>query len=145
MKLHPQQHSAASRGFGAAHAERLAFVRHCRNLDMTTLDEIRVLLRCKDAPQEHCGEVNALLDERIGHVAWHIRELRLLEKTLKESCRQCSQDQLEGNCGILNELIWQDTPPSARPGTCPGQPLSLPCAAQAAASRPSPPSPPQPA
>lgn len=48
-----------------------------------TLDEIRVLLRFKDEPQAECGEVNALLDEHIGHVATRIRELRQLEKQLK--------------------------------------------------------------
>jgi DNA-binding transcriptional MerR regulator len=37
------------RMYTAAHAERLAFIRHCRNLDMT-LDEIRTLLRLRDAP-----------------------------------------------------------------------------------------------
>jgi len=60
--------------YGPEHVERLAFVRHCRSLDMT-LDEIRVLLRFKDEPQAECGEVNALLDEHIGHVATRIREL----------------------------------------------------------------------
>ena len=59
--------------YGPQHVERLAFVRHCRSLDMT-LDEIRVLLRYKDAPQAECGEVNALLDEQIGHVTQRIRE-----------------------------------------------------------------------
>jgi Cd(II)/Pb(II)-responsive transcriptional regulator len=101
------------RVYGAAHVERLAFVRHCRNLDMT-LDEIRVLLRCRDAPQADCGEVNALLDEHIGHVARRIRELRVLEKALKELRRQCAQGQPARDCGILNELTQaanQTTPP----------------------------------
>ena len=70
------------RMYTAAHAERLAFIRHCRNLDMA-LDEIRSLLRLRDAPPEDCGEVNQLLDEHIGHVAQRIRELRALEKDLK--------------------------------------------------------------
>ena len=60
------------RVYTAAHAERLAFIRHCRNLDMT-LDEIRTLLRLRDAPSQDCGEVNALLDEHIGHVTHRIR------------------------------------------------------------------------
>ena len=63
------------RMYTAAHAERLAFIRHCRNLDMA-LDEIRSLLRLRDATPEDCGEVNQLLDEHIGHVASRVRELR---------------------------------------------------------------------
>jgi len=77
------------RVYTAAHAERLAFIRHCRNLDMT-LDEIRTLLRLRDAPSQDCGEVNALLDEHIGHVTHRIRELR-------------TPHAIE-QCGILNEL-----------------------------------------
>jgi Cd(II)/Pb(II)-responsive transcriptional regulator len=111
----PERADNNYRVYGPPHVERLAFVRHCRNLDMT-LGEIRVLLRYKDAPQEHCGEVNALLDEHIGHVARRIRELRELEKALKELRQQCSQGQLARDCGILNELTQSaHQAPSPRP------------------------------
>ena len=90
--------------YGPEHVERLAFVRHCRSLDMT-LDEIRVLLRFKDEPQAECGEVNALLDEHIGHVATRIRELRQLEKQLKALREQCVGVHNAEHCGILNELL----------------------------------------
>ena len=63
-----------------------------------------VLLRFKDAPHENRGEVNALLDEHIGHVEQRIRELRALEKDLKELRRQCAEAQPARDCGILNEL-----------------------------------------
>jgi Cd(II)/Pb(II)-responsive transcriptional regulator len=89
--------------YGAPHVERLGFIRHCRSLDMT-LDEIRLLLRFKDAPNDDCGEVNALLEEHIGHVATRIRELRLLEKQLKLLRRQCLSAKDAAHCGILNEL-----------------------------------------
>jgi Cd(II)/Pb(II)-responsive transcriptional regulator len=99
----PERADNNYRVYGADHAQRLAFVRHCRNLDMT-LGEIRVLLRYKDAPEDNCGEVNALLDQHIGHVAQRIRELRSLEKALKELRQQCNQGQQARDCGILNEL-----------------------------------------
>lgn len=91
------------RQYTAAHAERLAFIRHCRNLDMT-LDEIRSLLRFKDAPAQDCGEVNALLDEHIGHVAQRIRELKALQGHLKSLRAQCSAPHGTKDCGILNGL-----------------------------------------
>lgn len=90
--------------YGPEHVERLAFVRHCRSLDMT-LDEIRVLLRFKDEPRAECGEVNALLDDHIGHVATRIRELRQLEKQLKALREQCASVRNAEHCGILNELV----------------------------------------
>lgn len=95
------------RVYGAAHVERLAFIRHCRALDMT-LDEIRALLRFKDEPTADCGGVDALLDEHIGHVAARIRELRQLEKTLKSLRQQCSGAQTADRCGILGRLSELD-------------------------------------
>ncbi len=85
------------------HLERLQFVRYCRGLDMS-LDEVRVLLRLKDSPDENCGEVNLLLDEHIGHVSRRIRELRVLEKQLKEIRQTCGQTRSAEQCGILSEL-----------------------------------------
>ena len=69
-----------------------------------TLEEIRVLLRFRDAPSENCGTVNALLDEHIGHVADRIRELRLLEKQLKELRALCQETRDAQHCGTFNEL-----------------------------------------
>jgi Cd(II)/Pb(II)-responsive transcriptional regulator len=95
--------------YGPEHVERLAFVRHCRSLDMT-LDEIRVLLRFKDEPQAECGEVNVLLDEHIGHVATRIRQLRHLEKQLKALREQCAGVREAAQCGILNGLTQSASP-----------------------------------
>ena len=91
------------RVYAQAHAERLGFIRNCRNLDMT-LSEIRALLRFRDAPSEDCGDVNSLLDEHIGHVAERIRELKVLEKTLMTLRLQCSEASASKHCGILQGL-----------------------------------------
>jgi Cd(II)/Pb(II)-responsive transcriptional regulator len=99
----PSRTEGNYRVYGAAHVERLAFIRHCRCLDMT-LDEIRVLLRFKDAPGASCGEVDALLDGHIGHVVARIRELRALEKELRGLRLQCAPGQAAGDCGILEGL-----------------------------------------
>ncbi len=99
----PGRSAGNYRIYGAAHAERLSFIRHCRGLDMT-LDEIRVLLRFKDAPTENCLVVNELLDQHIGHVAERIEELRQLEAQLKSLREACWGGQQAQHCGILNEL-----------------------------------------
>ena len=100
------------RVYEAVHKERLAFIRHCRSLDMA-LDEIRVLLRFKDSPAENCGEVNALLEEHIGHVADRIRELRALEKQLRTLRQQCFEIQGTNECGILQVLSHAAKAPSS--------------------------------
>jgi len=91
------------RVYGSDHVARLAFIRHCRALDMA-LDEIRLLLRFKDAPGENCGEVNGLLDEHIGHVRERIKELRILERQLQVLRASCGDPQAADQCGILREL-----------------------------------------
>lgn len=102
--------------YGPDHLERLAFVRHCRSLDMT-LDEIRVLLRFKDDPQAECGEVNAMLDEHIGHVRTRIRGLRQLEKQLQALREQCDDVREAASCGILNHLTEYALPVDGRVNT----------------------------
>lgn len=99
----PSRTAGNFRLYGRRHVERLSFIRHCRYLDMT-LDEIRRLLSFCDAPQESCHEVNALLDEHIGHVSGRIAELRRLEKRLKELRRLCERAQEAKHCGILQGL-----------------------------------------
>ncbi len=91
------------RMYEAPHLERLQFIRYCRSLDMS-LDEVRVLLRFKDAPGADCGDVDALLDEHIGHVSTRIRELRALERQLKELRRRCGDPRPADQCGILAGL-----------------------------------------
>jgi Cd(II)/Pb(II)-responsive transcriptional regulator len=91
------------RVYGDEQRDRLAFIRHCRSLDMT-LDEIRVLLRFKDAPTEDCGAVNRLLDEHLGHVEARIEELRALHGQLRSLREQCPDTALAGDCGILSGI-----------------------------------------
>jgi len=91
------------RHYDGSHLQRLAFIRHCRTLDMTLI-EIRTLLHFKDAPNENCEEVNGLLDEHIGHVVKRIRELKSLETELRSLRQQCASSESAANCGILEGL-----------------------------------------
>ena len=99
----PERTSGNYRLYGPAHVERLRFIRHCRSLDMTH-GEIRTLLAFRDAPERQCAEVNALLDEHIGHVAQRIDELKLLERELKALRRQCHAVNAARDCGIMRSL-----------------------------------------
>jgi len=99
----PARSGGNYRLYGPGHVERLRFIRHCRSLDMTH-DEIRALLAFRDAPGKKCDEVNALLDEHIGHVARRIDELRLLERELKKLRGQCRVVRTARDCGIMQSL-----------------------------------------
>jgi Cd(II)/Pb(II)-responsive transcriptional regulator len=99
----PARTESNYRSYDSGHLARLQFIRYCRGLDMS-LDEIRILLRFKDAPREDCGDVNAVLDEHIGHVSRRIKELRALEKELKELRARCGEARQARECGILEGL-----------------------------------------
>lgn len=112
----PARTQGGFRVYEVPHLERLQFIRYCRGLDMS-LDEVRVLLRVKDAPGGDCGDVNALLDSHIGHVSRRIKELRALEKQLRELRQRCGAAQGADQCGILNGLAAaaQEGAPAAAP------------------------------
>ncbi len=99
----PARSEGNYRLYNDMHVDRLVFIRHCRSLDMT-LAEIRTLLQFRNAPEQNCGEVNALLDAHIGHVAARIADLKALEKQLKALRGLCHEAQAAKACGILNEL-----------------------------------------
>ena len=82
---------------------RLEFILHCRALDMS-LQEIRSLLRLRDAPEQGCAEVNAVLDEHIEHVTGRMRALRRLHAELKTLRAHCDAPSASKDCGILHEL-----------------------------------------
>ena len=99
----PGRTSGNFRRYGQEHVELLSFIRHCRSLDMA-LNEIRILLRFRSAPEKNCGEVNALLEIHIGHVEERIAELRSLEGQLRALREKCSSGRSAKHCGILQGL-----------------------------------------
>src|SRR4030081_767869 len=110
LLLEPARSEGNYRLYANVHVERLQFIRHCRSLDLT-LEEIRNLLKFRDAPNENCSEVNALLDEHIEHVSNRIKELRVLQKDLRSLRSLCERAQAIKDCGILQSLGSPATSP----------------------------------
>jgi Cd(II)/Pb(II)-responsive transcriptional regulator len=115
----PTRSGGNYRVYGPAQAQRLGFIRHCRTLDMT-LDEVRELLRLQDAPGRDCGEVDALLDRHIGHVAERMRELRSLHRQLQALRQRCGGDHRVSDCGILDGLHEAAVRPARSASHVPG-------------------------
>lgn len=99
----PARTASNYRHYGPQHLERLQFIRHCRSLDMA-LDEIRTLLAVRDAPDQSCTTVNAMLDQHITQVGQRIAELRALERQLKDIRSLCGHELAARDCAILNCL-----------------------------------------
>jgi Cd(II)/Pb(II)-responsive transcriptional regulator len=92
LLLEPARSEGNYRLYTNVHIERLQFILHCRSLDMTR-EEIRNLLKFRDAPDENCSQVDALLDEHIVHVSNRIKQLRFLQQDLRKLRSLCERAQ----------------------------------------------------
>ena len=101
----PTREDNGYRDYASTHLERLAFIRHCRALEMPLVD-IRTLLGALDAPGEPHPDVDRLVQEQIDKVRVRLQSMRALEKQLlllQASCGGCSDQGTD--CGILKELV----------------------------------------
>ena len=82
--------------------KRLSFIRRCRELGFS-LDEVRGLLGLVDGGNYTCAEVRDLSIVHLGDVRQKIRDLRKMERTLKEMVSQCDGG-LVPECPIVDRL-----------------------------------------
>lgn len=100
----PARRENGYRDYGGFHLERLAFIRHCRALDMPLLD-VRRLLQALDAPSAACVDVDQLVGEQLARVRARLQSMKALENQLLKLRAACSGDHDGRGCGILNELV----------------------------------------
>jgi len=105
--------ASSYRLYGDADVHRLRFVRLCRAMDMS-LDEVRVLLAL-DAHGAHSHHAAcATLDEHLSHVRTRLRELRVLERALRDLRGRC--DGTGRECHVIEALHERaDTEPVPAP------------------------------
>lgn len=99
----PRRTEGNYRLYDAALIDRLAFIRNCRNLDMT-LEEIRTLLEKIDEPEQSCEAISEVLDAHIEHVRERIAELRRLRTDLQELRERCTSTHAAEDCDIVSNL-----------------------------------------
>ena len=100
----PTRRANGYRAYGKSHLERLAFVRHCRALDMP-LAEVRRLLEFVEHPARDCGDIDRLIDEHLARVRARLDSMRALERQLAQLRQRCDAKHATGECGILHELV----------------------------------------
>ncbi|MBL8522726.1 MAG: Cd(II)/Pb(II)-responsive transcriptional regulator [Betaproteobacteria bacterium] len=104
LLLAPDRADNGYRTYGQRELERLALIRHCRALDMP-LAEIRVLVDFIDKPRRNFHEVDLLVEEHLKRVKARLKSMRALEKQLIHLRARCDSRHLNGECGILQELV----------------------------------------
>lgn len=100
----PARQANGYRSYGEAQLERLAFVRHCRALDIPLADVKRLLDFVGGAPDDR-GDIDALIQAQLQRVRARLKSLRALERQLAALRDSCDADHARHECGILHELV----------------------------------------
>lgn len=100
----PARQANGYRDYAPTHLERLAFIRHCRALDMPLAD-VKRLLDFVAHPEADCGDIDRLIDTQLTRVRARLESLRALEKQLAALRAQCATGHSVGECGILQGLV----------------------------------------
>lgn len=98
----PGRTEGGQRRYGDADLDRLAFIRHARQLGFT-LEAIRELLDLSDNPSRSCAEVDIIAHRQLKEVEARIARLEALRKELKRMLRECSRDTVS-DCRVLEVL-----------------------------------------
>ena len=100
----PARRDNGYRDYDGRHLERLAFIRHCRALDMP-LASIARLLGVLDDTRGDCSDVDALVAEQLCRVRARRESMQGLEKQLVQLKSRCNGQPDRGPCGIRTELV----------------------------------------
>lgn len=100
----PARTANGYRSYIPADVERLAFIRHCRALDMP-LAGIKRLLDFGARPDADCGDINRLIDEQLARVRARLKSMQALAKQLTALRAHCDAGHVAAECGILHELV----------------------------------------
>jgi DNA-binding transcriptional MerR regulator len=99
----PERSEGNQRRYGQAHVERLAFIKHTRDLGFP-VEGIRALLRLSDNPAMSCDEAHAVSVAHLEEVRHKIARLRSLEMELERIATACSGGVEARNCAIIEVL-----------------------------------------
>jgi DNA-binding transcriptional MerR regulator len=99
----PERSQGNQRRYGRAHVERLAFIKHARDLGFP-VGGIRALLRLSDNPSMACDEAHAIAVAHLDDVRHKIARLRSLETELARIASTCSGGVTACDCAVIEAL-----------------------------------------
>jgi DNA-binding transcriptional MerR regulator len=94
--------AGGQRRYGDAALDRLAFIRHARDLGFG-LDAIRELLDLSDRPDRPCADVDAIARRHLSDVKRRIERLETLQLELNRMLTQCGEGRV-ADCRVLEVL-----------------------------------------
>lgn len=91
------------RRYGTAERERLAFIRHSRDLGFS-IEDIRELLALSDRPDTPCDAAHALASRQIIAIERRITQLQALRSELDRIATSCAGGTSVSDCRIVHAL-----------------------------------------
>lgn len=98
----PGRTEGGQRRYGDAEHDRLAFIRHARQLGFS-LEAIRELLDLSDHPNRPCHEADAIARRQLKQVEQRLARLEALRTELKRMVHECSGGHT-ADCRVLEVL-----------------------------------------
>jgi DNA-binding transcriptional MerR regulator len=98
----PVRSAGGHRLYTRAHRDRLAFIRHARELGFP-LEDVRELLRLADDPHRPCDEADAIARAHLASVRSRIARLRALEAELSRMVDACGRGRI-AECHVIEVL-----------------------------------------
>jgi Cu(I)-responsive transcriptional regulator len=98
----PVRSAGNQRRYGPAHAARLGFIRHSRDLGFP-LEAVRELLAMADDPDRPCAEADSIARRQLADVDRRIAQLTALRAELQRLIAQCHGGRI-ADCRIIEAL-----------------------------------------
>lgn len=102
----PGRTASNRRLYGADAIERLAFIRHARDLGFG-MPAIRSLLELRGHPEQPCAGADAIAREQIGAIEDKVRQLEALKRDLQRML-DCCDGHSVAECGVISGLAHHD-------------------------------------
>jgi DNA-binding transcriptional MerR regulator len=98
----PARSAGNQRRYDQRHIDRLAFIRHSRDLGFP-LDAIRELLRLADHPEQPCDTVDSIARAQLINVESRIARLQALKTEHERMIAQCDGGRI-ADCRVIEVL-----------------------------------------
>lgn len=98
----PGRTIGGQRRYGDGELDRLAFIRHARQLGFS-LEAIRELMELADNPECPCAQVDAVAQRQLRGVEARIARLEALRTELRRMVSECGQGKV-ADCRVLEVL-----------------------------------------
>ncbi|MCQ4631780.1 MULTISPECIES: MerR family transcriptional regulator [Shinella] len=103
---HAERSEGNQRRYSNGERERLAFIRHARDLGLT-IDAIRALIELSQHPERPCQDADRIAAEQLATVRQKIARLRKLEAELERITTHCHTNQVR-DCYVIRALANHD-------------------------------------